>query len=250
MRKCPKCAEEVRVDAVLCKHCKSELTPLSKEEIKKLKKDAAKAQHVPGWFVLLTFIGCGVWIYHMANPSSGSQVTSTATSSTSGTETSRKTEKATPKPRWRSFESRDEISGKKSAYAASPRSSSMRAMSFPYHGTAAWVGFGCDSKSEWAYVGFSEAPNLNDTETQDGYNVVKTRVRWDDTVISETFTQKWGDAFLSFQNDNQAIQRIVSGNNVLVELDWHGQKRSVLFPLTLRGSSNAISEARQKCSTY
>jgi hypothetical protein len=248
---------------MLCKHCNSELTPLSKEEIKKLKKDAAKAQHLPGWFVLLTFIGCVIWIYYMANPSSSNQAAPTAESLTSagssdsnstaensGTETSTKTEKAAPKPRWRSFESGDEMSGKKSAYAASPRSSSKRAMDFPYHGTEAWIGFGCDNKNEWVYVGFSEAPNLNDTETQDGYNVVKTRVRWDDTVISETFTQKWGGAFFSFRNDDQAIQRIVSGNNVLVELDWHGQKRSVLFPFTLHGSSNAISEARQACSTY
>ncbi|WP_143512614.1 DUF4124 domain-containing protein [Vreelandella utahensis] len=155
-----------------------------------------------------------------------------------------------PKPKWHSFESEDKMSGDKSAYAVSPSTTSNRPMEFPYGGTESWIGFGCDSKNEWAYLGFSQAPNLNNTETKDGYNLFGTRVRWDDAVDSETFTQEWGDPILHFRNNNQVIQRIVGGNTVLVELNWHGQKRAVIFTYTLRGSCKAIAEARQRCSTY
>lgn len=159
-------------------------------------------------------------------------------------------QQATAEPQWHSFESEDEMTGDAASYASSPRTTSNRPLDFPYQGTESWLGFGCDGAKEWAYVGFSNAPNLNNTETKNGYNLITTRVKWDESVVRETLTQKWGDPFLSFRNDSQVIRRVIGSNTVLIELDWHAQNRTALFPYTLLGSSDAITEARQRCSTY
>jgi len=50
-------------------------------------------------------------------------------------------------------------------------------MSFPYNDVYAYLGIGCDGKSEWVYVGFNEAPNLNNDDTKDGYNLIQTRIK-------------------------------------------------------------------------
>lgn len=236
--KCKECGEQVSTKAKNCPKCGAK---------------APKKTSPVTWAVLGLLI-FGFYISSQSpSPSSNSSAASDSSSSSENGDAEAKpaqTQQAAPKPKWHSFESQDEMSGDKSAYAASLRATSNRSMAFPYRGTESWIGFGCDSKNEWTYLGFSEAPNLNNTKTKDGYNLLSTRVRWDDSVVNETFTQKWGDPFLSFRNDDQVIQRIVGGNTVLVELDWHGQNQAVIFPYTLRGSSNAIAEAREWCSTY
>jgi hypothetical protein len=119
-------------------------------------------------------------------------------------------------------------------------------MEFPYSGTQAWLAVGCDGDSEWAYFGFTEAPNLNNTDTQDGYNVVSTRVRWNDSVQTTSFTQKWGDSFLHFRDYRSAIAKVAGSSSVMLELDWHGQ-RPVHFEVPLKGSSKAIQDMRDQC---
>jgi hypothetical protein len=235
--KCKECGENVSTKATNCPKCGAK----------------APKKTSPLTWAVLGLIVFGFYISNWQDPAPSSISAESENKSdmnNSGVESADKVEKRAPQPRWQSFESEDEMTSEKSAYAASPRSSSNRAMDFPYQGTESWLGFGCDSESEWVYLGFSEAPNLNDTDIQDGYNVINTRVKWDDSVVQETFTQKWSDPFLSFRKDDQAIRRIVGGNNVLVELDWHGQKQAVIFSFTLRDSSNAIAEARQKCSGF
>ena len=67
MRKCPKCAEYVQAEAQICKHCKSDLVPLTGNEKKQLIKEArSKANHVPGWLVLVAFVCVGFFIWLMA----------------------------------------------------------------------------------------------------------------------------------------------------------------------------------------
>lgn len=236
--KCKECGEQVSTKAKNCPKCGAK----------------APKKTSPVTWAVLGLIIFGVYVSNQApSPSSTSPSASNSSSSSEAEgaeQESTQTQQSAAKPQWRSFESEDEMSGDKSAYAASPRTTSNRPMEFPYQGTESWIGFGCDGQNEWTYLGFSEAPNLSDTETKDGYNLLRTRVRWDDSVGTETFTQEWGDPFLNFRNDSQVIQQIVGGNSVLVELDWHGQKRAVIFSYTLRGSAKAIAEARRQCSTF
>jgi len=147
---------------------------------------------------------------------------------------------------WTSSVSTDEMTGKRQAYAHSPQVGPTRPMPFPYTGTRAWLGFGCNGQDEWAYVGFSNQPNLINTETRDGYHAFSTRVKFDDQVYTMDFTQKWGDSFLEFDDDEATIARILTTGSALLELDWYSSG-VVYFRFSLRGSSAAIAKARAVC---
>ena len=227
---CKECGERVSSKAKTCPNCGVK---------------APKKTSLFTWLVLIVII---FWAFgSIMSPDTASNYSkpgssSTATSSRSNTST------RTPQsePAWNHFTSKDEMTGETQGFASSPRATSTSPMEFPYNGTQAWLGIGCDGKSEWAYVGFTNAPNLNNTDTESGYNVVRTRVRWDEAVQNTKFTQKWGAAFLHFESDSSAIAKIAGAKKVLLELDWHGQ-RPVYFEFTLKGSSDAIKKMRAIC---
>jgi hypothetical protein len=152
---------------------------------------------------------------------------------------------------WTTSSSKDEMSGEQSSFATSPVTLSTRPMAFPYNGTKAWLGVGCNMSIEWVFVGFTKAPNLNNTKLGDGYNVIEADIKWDNFLGYAVLTQKWGASFLHFNYDytTDAIEKIVSFNTAMLELDWHGQQ-PVHFQFTLRGSSAAVAEIRRKCSKY
>ena len=150
-------------------------------------------------------------------------------------------------PGWRVTTSVDEMNGARSAWATSPLVGPTQRMDFPYEDTEAWMGFGCDRSSEWAYIGFSVTPNLVNDETRDGYSTSESKVRWDDRIEMTGFNQTWGDDALLFQLDAPAIANMQAANTALVELAWYGQG-TVLFEFSLSGSSAAIAEARGTCN--
>ena len=119
-------------------------------------------------------------------------------------------------------------------------------MAFPYGDTKGWLGVGCDGTSEWVYVGFTNAPNLNDTEIEQGYNLITTRIKWDDKVENISLTQDWGSKFLHFRDDSNIIQKITKSNSVLLELNWHGQGKTY-FKFSLSKSSAALDKIRNEC---
>lgn len=150
---------------------------------------------------------------------------------------------------WSTSISEDEMTKRKSAYAVSPNIYSTRNMSFPYEGTQAWLGVACDSKSEWAYIGFTESPNLLNTDTESGYNIIKTRVRWGNEIEKVRFSQDWGSKFIHFSNNKYAISKLSSSKNALLELSWHGQSQ-VYFDFPLTGSTAAIAKIRSICRNF
>jgi hypothetical protein len=149
---------------------------------------------------------------------------------------------------WTSSVSKDEMTGGRQAFAHSPMTSPTRPMRFPYTATQAWLGFGCDGENEWTYVGFSNQPNLTNSVTHDGYNSVSTRVKWDDQVETMGFTQTWGDSFVDFEDDQEAIAKMTTAGTLLLELEWYGTGQ-VYFRFSLRGSSTAVAKARAVCKT-
>ena len=144
---------------------------------------------------------------------------------------------------WTNSVSEDPMTGAKSYYAHSPATASVERMSFPYHDTTATLNVGCDGKSEWAYIAFSNAPNIVNTTIKNGYNLIQTRIRWNDKVESVTLSQGWGSEFLHFSDGKSAISRIAGSDTMLLELNWFGEGM-VYFKFFLAGSSAAISKMR------
>jgi len=139
------------------------------------------------------------------------------------------------------------MTGKRQVFATSPIVSATEKMDFPYRDVTAWLGVGCDGKSEWAYIGFSKAPNLTDTDIGDGYNRINTRIKWNETVQNVTLIQEWGAPFLHFENDRQVISKITSANSALLELKWYGQNHPY-FNFSLDGAVAAVTEMRKQCA--
>ena len=147
---------------------------------------------------------------------------------------------------WDVSTSKDEMTGDVSSYCSSPSTTSTKTMSFPYSDTRGWIGVGCDGNSEWVYVGFTEAPNLQNTSIGDGFNSISTRIKFDDNVETVRMTQKWTSKFIHFNNDKDIIEKIINSNTVLIELDWYGEG-STYFRFNLGGSTKAINQIRQSC---
>lgn len=144
---------------------------------------------------------------------------------------------------WRVSVSEDVMTGTETWYASSPQVDSMARMGFPYGGTQAWIGIGCDGKSEWVYIGFTNTPNLVNTTIKDGFELISTRIKWDNDLETVSLTQRWGAQFIHFRDYAAAIKRIEESNTVLIELDWYGEGK-VHFHFPLKGSAAAIKEIR------
>jgi len=229
--KCKECGEEVSTKAKACTKCGAK---------------APKKTSLFTWLMLILIILVAYTTSQPPTSSGGNKVTMSKPSSASA-----KSEKvkraAPPKPSWSSSSSKDEMTGKLSAYASSPIAKPSKAMSFPYSSVNSWIGIGCDGESKWTYIGFDGAPNLADTQTEDGYNLIKTRIKWDDKVEDVTLTQRWGAKFLHFRKGSEIITKLTSSNSALLELQWHGEQ-PVYFKFTLNGSSKAMGEINKKCS--
>lgn len=230
--KCKECGEDVSTKAKACPKCGAK---------------APKKTSLFTWFVLI-FILFTVYISNKNSDSTGSSGTVSASTDNSGSDRLKPKEKvAPPSPAWVTSTSKDEMTGQLSAYAHSPTAYPSKKMSFPYHNVKSWIGVGCDKDNEWVYFGFNDSPNLTKDETKSGYNLIKTRIKWDGNVESTSLTQDWGARFIHFRDYKSAISKIASSKSTLLELQWHGQQPTY-FTYSLDGSSKAIAEIREKCS--
>lgn len=229
--KCKECGKEVSNKAKTCPNC------------------GAKAPKKTSLFTWLVLIFIGLIAYGVSQ--SPSTTSTSSAKSTAGPASSQKAEVAKtvkpPKPSWAVFTSKDEMTGKFSAYASSPRALPSKRMSFPYGDVESWMAVGCDSENEWVYFGFNSAPNLAKDETKDGYNLIETRIRWNDQVEDVSLTQDWSAKFIHFRDDKAAASSIAASSTALLELQWHGQQQTY-FEYSLNGSAKAIAEIRAKCS--
>lgn len=149
------------------------------------------------------------------------------------------------KPTWYTNISTDEMSGEISAYAHSPTISPNQKMSFPYQDVTSWMGVGCNSGDMWIYFGFSSTPNLSDKVIQDGYNLITTRIKWDEEIEEVELSQNWAAKFLHI-NFASSISKVTSSNNVMLALQWHGEAETY-FNYSLHGSTSALEEIKKVC---
>lgn len=152
----------------------------------------------------------------------------------------------TARAQWDVSMSKDEMTGEVSSYCSSQTTPPTKTMSFPYSDVRGWLGVGCNGESEWAYAGFSMAPNLQGTDIGDGYNIITTRIKFDDQVETVRLTQEWNSKFIHFSNDNEVIKKLMNASTVLLELDWYGSGKTY-FRFSGSGSTTAINEIRTSC---
>ena len=148
---------------------------------------------------------------------------------------------------WLTFIPEGGETGEQNNFAHSPMVVATPYMMFPYDKLTAWIGVGCDSSEEWALFGFSAAPVLLDTSTEEGYHRISTRIKWDDLEDNVTLKQKWNSPFLHFSEDKQAISRILGSTTVQLELKWQGQG-TTWFQFSLSGASTALAKIRRDCA--
>lgn len=141
----------------------------------------------------------------------------------------------------------DEMTGKNQVFAISPIVKSTKNMSSPYNNVNSWLGVGCESGKRWAFIGFSQAPNLLGSKTKDGYNLISTRIKWNEEVQKVNLNQDWGAKFLHFNNDDIIIKKIATSNEALLELNWYGNG-NVYFNYSLSGSASALKKMAKKCN--
>lgn len=227
MTRCKECKNEISTKAKQCPHC------------------GAKVQKQIGIGGIILVALVGWFFYSVASVDTRSPSRSSGMSNSSSSTKPNPAPKK-PRPAWSTHVSVDEMTGKKQAYATSVSVPPTRRMDFPYANVKAWMGVGCGGTSEWAYFGFSSTPNITNDETKSGYNVINTRIKWDNSIQNTRLVQEWGAKSIHFSNDAAAIAKIAGSSIVMLELKWHGQG-SVNFKFPLEGSSAAIQEMRAKC---
>ena len=151
---------------------------------------------------------------------------------------------------WRTSTDVDRMTGTTSQYAMSPSMKAEDRMEFPYGDTTSWIGVACDGTDEWAFIGFSNQPNLtNETWRGNGLDQFSVRVQWNSdprTTEGWKMSQEWGSRFLHVNRDRKFINRLKAERTVRIELRWHGEGR-VTFTYTLVGSSDAIKTTIAPC---
>lgn len=224
LKKCKECGNKVSTRAKFCPHC-----------------GAKVPNKISG--ILLCLLFFLIFISYIGKKESNK---ATSTKTNINKTIKKRHEVKTSQKGWYVFKSKNEMTGKVSAYATSPDTFPNRKMAFPYQDVKSWLAVGCDGRDEWVYFGFNTAPNITNDETRDGYNLIKTRVKWDNTVQSTDLIQKWGAKFIHFKSNQRAVSNIMRYSNLLLELEWYGEQ-SIYFEYSLEGSATALEEMRRLC---
>lgn len=148
---------------------------------------------------------------------------------------------------WESNVTVDKMTGERKAYVISPHVSAVERMAFPYQNVRSWIEVGCTKNDEWVVFGFTAAPNLVDTTTEEGYNRVSVRIKWDQILSSEELLQEWGSVGLHFQNSDSTINKLLSSKSALLELNWYGAG-NVYFQYSLTDAKKVITSMRATCA--
>ncbi len=144
---------------------------------------------------------------------------------------------------WSTSTSKDPSSGDKMASAYSDNA---KANKNTKGNLEAWLGVGCTSGQEWAYVGFSDTPKFANTKGGVGYEIINAQVKWDGKAEDVTLTQDPGSNFVHFRDDAAIINGIARSYaaEVVVDLKGEGQRS---FKISLGGSSAALKNIRRVC---
>lgn len=149
---------------------------------------------------------------------------------------------------WTITSSNDEMTGEKKVFAISTYDAdSTVKMDSPYTDVKASIGIGCTQKSEWIYIVFTESPNLSNTTTKDGYDLIETRIKLDNDIKNVLLIQKWTGKSLQFLDAKKIINPLLKSKTLLVELDWISNGKT-FFKFPLNGLDDAVKKIRAECN--
>lgn len=206
MTTCPECKKEISSEASSCPSCGYDFAAA-----KKKKKSNGCAIGCLG--VIILFI-----IFYIIGSTTGGSTSSTTTSSSSSTSN---ITTANVK-NWSSHAYITDLEKEKRSYVSFKNVNSDSKMDFPYNNTTASISVVKNKNNTWAYMEFSQSTNLVNTETEDGYNIVKANVFIDGVRETATLTQEWGSKTLHFRYSTWLINKLKNCNSFRVNLRWHG----------------------------
>lgn len=150
--------------------------------------------------------------------------------------------------KWTIRSDKDEMTEEITWLALSPAVTSLKKMTFPYQGVTAKLVVCNNGEKEWTYFIFSHTPNIlmtNIANIREGYEIIQTRIKWDESLENIDLIQNWGSSALHFRDGAAAIKKIASCDSVLLELNWFGDGK-VHFRFPLEGSLVALKTIREK----
>jgi hypothetical protein len=142
---------------------------------------------------------------------------------------------------WQTEISKDEMTEKVQAFAMSPSVKPTKRMDFPYGDVESRISVGCDNDKFWVYSGFNSKANIAGDDDE-----INTRIKWDDLISKIKLSLGTDSRFIHFPVGEVMVKKIISSNEVLLELPWHAEG-SVYFKYPLKGASPAINKIADVC---
>jgi len=133
----------------------------------------------------------------------------------------------------------DEMTGQRTWYASSPISYPNSVMNFPYADACAWLIVLYNGENDLPLVLFNLIPTFLNTSIGDGYYLLSTRVKWNNSVEQMEFYQPILGNGLFFIDYKRATKMIRASKTMRIELNWLGNGL-VYFDFDLTGASKAI----------
>jgi predicted nucleic acid-binding Zn-ribbon protein len=153
--------------------------------------------------------------------------------------------------KWEVFVDKDVMTGDETWIAASPEASTMEGLNFSNFITLAGVRarlcVGYDGEKEWVFVTFSIGPYPNEYEYGSEYDIINTRIKWDNKVETIQLHRDWKRQLniLKFPDDKDYVSKIIESKTMVLELDWF-MVGFVHFKFPLEGAAEAIEEIHKK----
>jgi len=171
---------------------------------------------------ILSLISLVVMIF-LAVGSTDTDESSSNSSSTTSSYNSSSSVNSTPEAiqHWYSHAYITDLEKEKEAYVASNKVKPDSKMDFSYTGTTAQIIIAKNKNKTWAYIKFSNTPNIINEETEDGYNVIKANVYIDDVRETATLTQEWSSKLLFFMYPTWLINKLKTCSTFRINLRWY-----------------------------
>mgnify|MGYP000855178551 CR=1 FL=1 len=140
---------------------------------------------------------------------------------------------------WELLKVNDPMTGQVSWYAVSPVAYPSRTLSYPYTNLQAWIAVSVEDGTDLPFVLFSVIPVFYNSSAGNGYYLIDTRVKWNNSVEQMLFYQAALNSRLYFVDFSRATKLIRNSNIVMIEFNLYPDG-IVYFTFDLTGASKAI----------